>query len=285
MFRKLVSSLPFSPALVGQLGFYARRLSREQATRRLGLIFTVLALMIQTFVLISPPDPTYAASPTNECVYNSALNKRDAACRPCPYNSAIWINSNGCNANVRLSIDATNLSKDSSSAANHVADPGDRIQYNLHTANISGRKTTVAIQEQVSDLLEYATIIDAGGGTFDQSTNTISWGTVGIEHAQTDTRTFVVQLNQTFANTPQGADNAHSYDCTLTSAYGNTLNVPLSCPIGKQIEGTVRQLPKTGPGTNTAFSLIVLMVVTYFYVRSRQMNREMRVIRRDFNVG
>src|SRR6266568_3780812 len=40
MFRKLVSGLPFSPALVGQLGFYAKRLRKEQLTRRLGLIFT-----------------------------------------------------------------------------------------------------------------------------------------------------------------------------------------------------------------------------------------------------
>jgi len=285
MFRKLVSSLPFSPALVGQLGFYARRLSREQATRRLGLIFTMLALMVQGLALISPPDQTFAASPTNECAYNAALAKNDAACRACPYNAAVWINSNSCNANVSLSVDAINLSKDSKSAANHTADPGDRIQYSLHTKNVSSRKTTTVIQEQVTDLLEYSTVIDAGGGTFDQTAKNISWGTVNLESNQTDTRTFVVQLNETFAATPQAADNKLSYDCTLTTVYGNQLNVPLSCPLGKQIEGTVRQLPETGPGTDTIFSLVVIMLVTYFYARSRQMNREMRVIRRDFNVG
>lgn len=285
MFRKLVSSLPFSPALVGQLGFYARRLSREQATRRLGLIFTVLALMVQAFALISPPDQTYAASPTNECAYNSALAKHDAACRACPYNSAVWINSNSCNAHVGLSVDAINLSKDGKPAANHKADTGDRIQYSLHTKNTSTRATVVAVQEQVADLLEYASVIDAGGGTFDQAAKTISWGTVELEKNQTDTRTFVVQLNETFASTPQAADNPQSYDCRLTTNYGNELTIPLNCPLGKQVEGTVKQLPETGPGMNTLFSLIVIMLVTYFYARSRQMNREMRVIRREFNVG
>jgi len=40
MFRKIVSNLPFSPALVGQLGFYAKRLRKEETTRRLGLILS-----------------------------------------------------------------------------------------------------------------------------------------------------------------------------------------------------------------------------------------------------
>lgn len=62
MFRKLVSSLSFSPALVGQLGFYARRLRREEVTRKLGLIFTVLALIVQSFAVFSPPESANASS-------------------------------------------------------------------------------------------------------------------------------------------------------------------------------------------------------------------------------
>lgn len=62
MFRKLVSSLAFSPALVGQIGFYAQRLRKEEATRRLGLIFTALALVVQSFAVFSPPEAANAAS-------------------------------------------------------------------------------------------------------------------------------------------------------------------------------------------------------------------------------
>jgi len=54
MFRKIVSNLAFSPALVGQLGFYAKRLRREEATRRVGLIFTALALVVQGFAVFTP---------------------------------------------------------------------------------------------------------------------------------------------------------------------------------------------------------------------------------------
>src|SRR6218665_1576419 len=62
MFKKIVSQLSFSPALVGQLGFYARRLRREQATRRLGLIFVALALVVQSLVVFQPPEAANASS-------------------------------------------------------------------------------------------------------------------------------------------------------------------------------------------------------------------------------
>lgn len=75
MFRKLVSGLPFSPALVGSLGFYARRLKRE-ATRRLGLIFTALALVVQSFAVFSPPEAANAAS-SNDMIYGGVNSRAD----------------------------------------------------------------------------------------------------------------------------------------------------------------------------------------------------------------
>lgn len=65
MFRKIVSNLAFSPALVGQLGFYAKRLRGEELTRRLGLVFTALALVVQSFAVFSPPEAANASSPAD----------------------------------------------------------------------------------------------------------------------------------------------------------------------------------------------------------------------------
>lgn len=62
MFRKIVSNLPFSPTLINELGFYARRLKKEETTRRLGLILTALALLVQSFTVFSPPESANAAS-------------------------------------------------------------------------------------------------------------------------------------------------------------------------------------------------------------------------------
>lgn len=65
MFRKLVSNLPFSPSLINQLGFYSKRLKKEQFTRKLGLITTVLALVVQSITLLAPAQSTLAASSTD----------------------------------------------------------------------------------------------------------------------------------------------------------------------------------------------------------------------------
>lgn len=73
MFRKIVSNLSFSPALVGQLGFYAKRLRQEEATRKLGLIFVVLALIVQSLAVFQAPESANASSP-NDFV-NGGLGK------------------------------------------------------------------------------------------------------------------------------------------------------------------------------------------------------------------
>lgn len=285
MFRKLASNLPFSPALVGQLGFYARRLSSEQATRRLGLIFTALAVAVQTFAIIKPPEQTIAATPASACVFDAALTKDDTNCQACPYNSTIWAKDTSCEPTIRLSSDATNLSQDGKSATATAAQPGDRIQYNLRTTNIGPSKNSAAIQAKISDLLEYATVIDFGGGTLDVKTNTLRWGTVALGASQTDVRSFVVEANSVIPATPQAADNPQSYDCTLTNVYGNTVNVHLSCPTGKVVESTIRGLPTANTIIIVMFSTLLLATTFYFYARSKQLNRELRLIRRHYNVG
>ena len=75
MFRKIVSHLPFSPSLVSELGFYAKRLKKEEATRRIGLIFTALALVVQSFAVFSPPESANAAN-SGDLVYGGITTKK-----------------------------------------------------------------------------------------------------------------------------------------------------------------------------------------------------------------
>jgi uncharacterized repeat protein (TIGR01451 family) len=89
MFRKLVSNLPFSPSLINQLGFYSRRLKKERATRQIGLIFTILAILVQSVTFLVPAKATLASS-SNDIIYggngktkqgiiNAYVSGRDAA--------------------------------------------------------------------------------------------------------------------------------------------------------------------------------------------------------------
>lgn len=86
MFRKIVSNLSFSPALVGQLGFYAKRLRKEEVTRRLGLIFTALALVVQALVVFQPAESANAAN-SNDFVAGGLGSSLDNFIRPYDSNS------------------------------------------------------------------------------------------------------------------------------------------------------------------------------------------------------
>lgn len=62
MFRKLVSNLPYSPSLISEIGFYARRLKNEDVTRRLTALFIVLTFVMQSLAVFSPVESVNASS-------------------------------------------------------------------------------------------------------------------------------------------------------------------------------------------------------------------------------
>ena len=94
MFRKLVSNLPFSPSLINQLGFYAKRVKREEFTRKIGLIFTIMCVIVQTVTIASPAKPTLAAS-TNDIIFGGGDLKKTQD-----------IYSKGCDSKGRCDIKA-----------------------------------------------------------------------------------------------------------------------------------------------------------------------------------
>ncbi len=62
MFRKLISNLPFNPSLVSQVSFYTKRVQQEASVRRMGFGLIALAMFIQMFAVIAPPERSLAAS-------------------------------------------------------------------------------------------------------------------------------------------------------------------------------------------------------------------------------
>jgi uncharacterized repeat protein (TIGR01451 family) len=88
MFEKLLATLPYNPGLANQVAFYGRRMREESSIRRIGLIFIVLAFMIQFFAVLNPPQPAKAAACSgNDLVYCGISSAQEAA--------------NKCNANIR----------------------------------------------------------------------------------------------------------------------------------------------------------------------------------------
>jgi len=474
MFRKIVSNLSFSPALVGQLSFYAKRLKKEETTRRLGLIFVALALVVQSLSVFSPPEAANAAN-SNDLVYGgirpadggiaiflanydqntnglrdimnyfgitrgeiaasqhgaytdsgmirrqhsvnhrqqgsageqavtttntstgssmtfftrpwfradnqpttlwgfkgysaelqaktgvgtfylmdlcgnllievvppppvpkcevpgkTTLNRDDPNCfvnctfpgktnlpandpqcfeecklinkqnlpvndpacevTPCPYEGLSGVSSFSkicvppVPAELELSKSAKNMSQGNVNATSVTAKAGDQITYTITAENSGGTAVTTTLQDDLTDILEYAKLTDNGGGTFDEAKKVLSWGDVTLEPGDDQVRTFSVRLLSEIPTTAQGISDNTSYDCRMLNVFGNQTIIRVDCQPPKVIEQTVAQLPKTGPTENMLFAGVVLAVVAYFYLRSRQLGKEVRLVRRDLNTG
>jgi hypothetical protein len=387
MFRKLVSNLPYSPALIADIGFYAKRLRDEEVTRRTTVIFVTLALIMQSLAVFSPPESANASSEQDiirggvidlndflirydhneqdvKDIYSSAGVTRSeiAAAQPATITTANntyimsrygqlaasnnevsmayqrsnggmgiryfsplssigepntslkgWVgqsvalgwfgivqssgslatkglptsisSTTGTGVGSTKTVSAVNLSQNSTSIENVTSKPLDKLTYSLKQANSRNVSVTGTFSVHISDILEYATLIDSGGGTFDAKTNTLSWPQVQLAPAETQERTFAIQLLTSFPATATGQSNPASFDCNLTVVFGNRLTAPVECPPIKAVEGIFRVLPPTDAGINIAFSVVLLFVVVFFYLRTRQLKREMRIIRHNFNTG
>jgi hypothetical protein len=405
MFRKIVSNLSFSPALVGQLSFYAKRLKKEETTRRLGLIFVALALVVQCLAVFQPPESANAAS-SNDLVYgglglgsNRSINNflapydantanlkdimnymgisrseianaqfgsfitgakyswghnpihtTSALERPTTITDPTGVTpittiysrplslSNGPNvriyayighsarvgwfalmqacgnlvtdsipppitppvtppptpktpANIVVSKTANNISQGNVAAGTVAAKESDKITYTLNFENTGQTAKSVKIEDNLSDVLEYSDLIDNGGGTFTDSTKTLSWPDVTLGAGEKQQRTFAIQMMSTIPTTPVGQSNPDSYNCIMDNVFTSGgspsvgVTIPVTCAPPKVIEQVTTELPHTGPTENMIFAGAILAVVTYFFLRSKQLGKEVRLIRRDLNAG
>ena len=219
------------------------------------------------------------------CEFNSQLPANSPDCQPCPGDSSIWIKDKECEAKIIETKTASNLTQNGVDATTTNAKASNRIAYTINVENTGLQATNVNIEEKLDDVLQYATLIDNGNGTFNNETKTLSWPSVKLEPGQKQSRVFVIQVAETIPATPQGQSDKTSYDCVMTNTFGNTVNINMDCPAPKQVEQVVSQLPTTGATENMLFAGGVLAVVAYFYARSRQMKKEVRLIRRDLNAG
>ena len=332
MFKKIVSQLSFSPALVGQLSFYAKRLKKEQTTRRLGLVFVALALVVQSLVVFQPPESANAANASDmipgglglgsarsfnnffgpydrnerrlKDIYNyfgitreevqaagqnfgrftvgnkiswgfenragsktvaitdkagtqvttlygrqlSSINPANAqiysyigysksvgwfaimqACGnlvtdiypsvpppptpPAPKPTPASLSFNKTSKNVTQgNVDATKTT----------AKANDKVTFTLTAKNSGQTATTYDFNDNLADTLSFSKLIDAGGGTVNQTTKVISWNNIAIPAGATVTKSFTVQLNSSLVTTKT--------DCKIVNVFSkNTVVVPVGC--------------------------------------------------------
>lgn len=236
---------------------------------------------------------TFTIAEPERCPQNPSLLKDDPQCQPCPGDSTIWIKDPKCKASFVQTKTATNLTNGKDATAT-VAKAGDRITYTLTVENKGLKEEVYTFTDNIGDVLEYADIFDPGGGTISNDKNAsigstnakiLTWDKVTIKPGETQKRSFTIQIKNTIPAMAAGKSNALSFDCRIDNTFGNTVRISVDCPAPKLVESTTAELPKTGPGENMLIMGIITAIVVFFYARSRQLNKEIRIIRHNMSAG
>jgi hypothetical protein len=235
--------------------------------------------------LVTNSIPTPPPAPPKKCVYNNSILATNEDCKPCPGNASLWIKDSHCVANIVQSKSAVNTSQGSVDATKVIAQESDTIVYTIKVKNTGLNNKTVQLADSIADVLEYSTLIDKGGGTFDQTTKILTWPDISLAPTESQLRTFAVKVLDTIPATAQGASEPTSYDCIMANVFGDTVSIKIPCAPPKIIEKITNQLPHTGATENILFAGVVLAIATFFYARTRLVKKEIHLIRRHLNSG
>lgn len=175
-------------------------------------------------------------------------------------------------------------------ANNTTANPGDSLTYTLFITNKGGKAAeNIALSgeyaEDISDILEYATVTSLQDGALNKDTGKITWPAVTIEPGKTIQKTFSVKIKDPLPATPISLSDPLSFDYEMHNKYGRTVVVKLDRPASKVVEQTASALPNTGPGSTLIITTLIVVVVAYFYYRNKLLAKELLIIQREFQTG
>jgi uncharacterized repeat protein (TIGR01451 family) len=180
---------------------------------------------------------------------------------------------------------ARNDTQNIADANSTTAQAGDVITYTLSLKNTGdGTAKNISISENMSDVLEYASISDFHGGTLDAN-NVIAWPASDIKAGQTVTQQVTIKVKNPIPNTPTPISNPNSYDLTMTNVYGDTVNIKLPPTVVKTTEQVTTALPNTGPGTTVAIGFAVAAIAGYFFFRSRLLAKELDLVQAEYTTS
>jgi uncharacterized repeat protein (TIGR01451 family) len=190
-------------------------------------------------------------------------------------------------ARAELTKKVRNVTQSIADANNTVAKPGDVLEYTLVVKNSgTGDLENYAFNsDSLADILEYATIKDPGGGTFDKDTLRILWPASTIGAGSSLERTFSVQVKNPLPTTAPSASDPLSYDFRLRNVFGNEVVVKLDTPVLNQVVTSAKELPNTGPGASLVISFAIFALFGYFFYRSRLLRQEVEIVRAEYGAG
>lgn len=256
MFRKIISHLPFSPALIVQLGEYANKIQREVKLRLISVIMMIVLVVFQFVTIIATP-----SGPTAD-TKNSPTPSLDS------------------NLEASIATENTNLQTGDSL---QTAKPNDKLTYTLSAINTGEDTATTTFAVSVSDLLEYADLSEYGNGSVDRESGILYWDSVEIGTQESQTKTFSAIIHEDISNQ---ARNGKSQDCSIEVAFANHRSVTdVQCPVLKNIESVTSSLPSISSTLSASVVVSLSAIGLFLLLRARQLRKEIKTIRHNINNG
>jgi uncharacterized repeat protein (TIGR01451 family) len=186
---------------------------------------------------------------------------------------------------LTFSKSAADLTENIANANGITAQAGDIIGYTLTVKNnATATAQAFVIEENMSDVLDYASPENLNGGTINDSNDTLSWPPVDIPAGATVQKNFTVKIISPVSTALPSLSNPTYFNHTLTNTYGNTVIIQLPISIVQASAQVSQSLPNTGPGSSFIMGGVVMVFIGYLFARSRLLAKESVLIANDFNV-
>lgn len=188
---------------------------------------------------------------------------------------------------ITLHKKVSNLTQKIDDANNTVAKSGDTLEYTLTVTNTGNQnaKDYIVDSDSLSDVLEYADLVSYDGGSYDKINQRITWPTATIPASSSISKKFQVKIKSPIPTTPPSLSDPLSYDFKLRNVFGNEVVVSLDKPIISTTYQVTTSIPNTGPGSSILISLAAVVIVGYFYARSRLLAKEVDIIKAEQTAG
>lgn len=238
----------------------------------------------------TPPVTVTDACPNIPGVQTSA-----AECDVCPNIPGTQSNPNECypcdeakndsstTACLELNKTASNQTQNIEKANGTMAKANDVIIYTLSVKNKGTQRVAdFVVEENMTDVLEYADIMSLNGGEMDEE-NVVRWPKQDIAAGATIQKKITVRVKDPVPQTPISSSDRGSYDLVMTNVYfGTSVNIKLPPSITKTTENVIEQLPNTGPGATLIGGFTITTLVSYFFARSRLLAKELDIVRTEY---
>ncbi len=172
---------------------------------------------------------------------------------------------------------------------------GDKLTYTIGVSNTGATTmSNFVFQDNISDILEYADLVDAGGASVEQTDGQtiLKWPAVDIPPTPSEgnlvfvSKEFTVQLKNPLPTTAHKPTDTTNYDCMVQDEFfGKLVKTPLYVNPAKRIECSLNLISSNLPLPRTGSDAVPLVFIGFFaasslylFFRNRLLKREIELV-------